>query len=80
MLNSTNMTEAGPLSMLSEDEGDSDSEQRAGNIKLPGVMKGGCGLLSGRCGLLCLGQPPFCCIPCHLQETSVLVGPGQRSE
>lgn len=43
MLNSANMTEAGPLSMLSEDEDDVDSDDVTANIKLPGVRKGGCG-------------------------------------
>ena len=42
MLNSANMTEAGPLSMLSEDEGDMDSDNETADIKLPGVRKGGC--------------------------------------
>lgn len=41
MLNSANMTEAGPLSMLSEDEGSSDEE--TADIKLPGVKEGGRG-------------------------------------
>lgn len=43
MLNSANMTEAGPLSMLSEDEGDIDSDDGTTHIKLPGVRKGECG-------------------------------------
>ena len=43
MLNSRNMTEAGPLSMLSEDDDITDSDEGAADIKLPGVRKGGCG-------------------------------------
>ena len=42
MLNSAQMTEAGPLSMLSEDEGELDDDEREADIKLPGVSKGGC--------------------------------------
>lgn len=41
MLNSRNMTEAGPLSMLSDDDDDViDSDEGAPDIKLPGVRKG----------------------------------------
>ena len=40
MLNSRNMTEAGPLSMLSDDDDIIDSDEGAPDIKLPGVRKG----------------------------------------
>ena len=40
MLNSRHMTEAGPLSMLSDDDDIIDSDEGAPNIKLPGVRKG----------------------------------------
>lgn len=40
MLNSRNMTEAGPLSMLSDDDDVIDSDEGAPDIKLPGVRKG----------------------------------------
>lgn len=43
MLNSRYMTEAGPLSMLSEDDDITDSDEKAADIKLPGVRKGGSG-------------------------------------
>lgn len=69
MLNSANMTEAGPLSMLSEDEEDSDDG--AADVKLPGVSK-------GRCGNDAPQQP----IKFHniLQVTLVLVRQSRRLE
>ena len=42
MLNSRNMTEAGPLSMLSDDDDVINSDEGAPDIKLPGVRKGTC--------------------------------------
>ena len=66
-LNSSQMTDAGPLSMLSEDEDDSDDP--AADIKLPGVRKGGCGHYSYRVYHLLAPQ-----------EISVLARRGQRSE
>lgn len=40
MLNSRNMTEAGPLSMLSDDDDIISSDEGAPDIRLPGVKKG----------------------------------------
>ena len=73
MLNSRNMTEAGPLSMLSDDDDIVDNDEGAPDSKLPGVRKGAINN-----DIIMQHDYPILEIP--FQETLVLGRQDQKSE